>query len=180
MWQVRGYNGDSLWVWGISAPYGDSTLIEEFIDSTGVTFPLMPTAYGDSIISLYGITYTPKYFAICPDHSMKGFEYGAEENIVIFIDNCQNDTTTNINGLINNISVTYFANKLQLTSKTEDDVLIFINNSIGQQIGITKQKLNKGNNSIDLDINKGFYIINIYSEKHKYLTSIKIMVKGEF
>ena len=74
----------------------------------------------------------------------------------------------------------YFANKLQLTSKTEDDVLIFINNSIGQQIGITKQKLNKGNNSIDLDINKGFYIINIYSEKYKYLTSIKIMVKGEF
>ena len=175
MWQARGYNGDSLWVWGIAAPAGDSTQLEGFIDATGLTFPLMPTEYLDTIFTLYGITYTPRYIAICPDHSMKGFNNDHEEDIFIFIDNCE--ITTNILNLENNISVKYFANKLQLTSKTEDDVSIIINNSLGQQIIFAKHKLNKGNNIIDLDINKGFYIINIYSEKSNYLSSIKIIVQ---
>ena len=177
MWQERGYNGDSLWIWGIAAPYGDSTDIEEFIDSTGVTFPLMETTTGDSIVSLYEVTYTPRYFAICPDRSMKGFNYGAEEDIFIFIDSCSDDSLTNMPDYKNEIRVTYYANKLHLISKTEEKVLISINNSLGQQINIEEYKLNKNDNIIDLNIGKGFYIINIYSEKTKYLNYIKIIVK---
>jgi hypothetical protein len=54
VWQERGYNGDSLWVWGVAAPYGDSIMIEEFIDSTGVTYPLIATTsvFGFSIAIL--------------------------------------------------------------------------------------------------------------------------------
>jgi len=108
---------------------------------------------------------------------MKGFNYGAEENIFIFIDNCSDDSLTNMPDYKNEIRVTYYANKLHLISKTEEKVLISINNSLGQQINIEEYKLNKNDNIIDLNIGKGFYIINIYSEKTKYLNYIKIIVK---
>ena len=176
MWQERGYNGDSLWIWGIAAPYGDSTDIEEFIDSTGVTFPLMETTSGDSIVSLYEVTYTPRYFAICPDHSMKGFNYGAEENVFIFIDNCEDDTTTNINNK-NIIPVTFYANNLYIISDKENEVRIVVSNVLGQQIIIESHKLIKGNNSVNMNLEKGFYIINIYSIRDNISNTLKVIVQ---
>ncbi len=130
----------------------------------------------DSVISLYGISFTPKYFAICPDHSMKGFNNGAEENIFIFIDNCENDTSTTISHK-NIIPATFFANNLYLISDKENKVNIVVSNTLGQQVFITNKNLSKGNNIVNLNLEKGFYIINIYSIRDNSLNSLKVIVK---
>jgi hypothetical protein len=135
----------------------------------------METTSGDSIVSLYEVTYTPRYFAICPDRSMKGFNYGAEENIFIFIDNCSDSTATNIDSK-KIIPATFFANNLYLISEKDIEIKIVVSNTLGQQMFIKNQKLIKGNNSVNLNLEKGFYIINIFSTKDGFHNSLKVVI----
>ncbi len=71
VWQAYGYNGDSLWVWGIECSFGDSNYVDninEFENNYGGQFPIFSTfANTDSVLTLYGITWTPQYYLICPD-----------------------------------------------------------------------------------------------------------------
>ena len=174
LWQVRGFNGDSLWIWGFAVPHGDSTEIEAFKDSTGVTFPCFERNDGDSVKELYNISYTPKYFAVCPDHSMKGFDYGDEDMIMTFIDNC---SPSNISRIKDKIFTTYFYKKLFIISNKENDVNVSIINILGQEIKKNTYHLNIGTNIYNLNLEKGIYIVKIYSKKYNYINSLKIIVE---
>ncbi len=75
VWQAYGYNGDSLWIWGIECSFGDSNYVQhinDFETNYGGQFPIFSTFQNtDSVLTLYGITWTPQYYLICPDTKVK-------------------------------------------------------------------------------------------------------------
>ncbi|MBN2681713.1 MAG: T9SS type A sorting domain-containing protein [Bacteroidales bacterium] len=71
IWQAYGYNGDSLWVWGFETSQYPDSMVIDFQMLHGASFPGFSTIGQDSILSLFGVTYTPQYVVICPDKSMK-------------------------------------------------------------------------------------------------------------
>lgn len=75
IWQAYGYNGDSLWVWGIECSFGDSNYvqnIDDFEATFGGQFPIFSTFQNtDSVLTAYDITWTPQYYLICPNNKIK-------------------------------------------------------------------------------------------------------------
>lgn len=89
LWQTYGYAGDSLWVWGIECFGVQDTALQSFQSSHGSTFPLFSTANDDVVIYEYNITYTPRYFVVCPDTTMKPY---AINDLADGIENCRTTT----------------------------------------------------------------------------------------
>lgn len=71
IWQNYGYEGDSVWVWGIESTYKPDSSVLLFQQTYGATFPGFSIIGQDSVLSLFDIGYTPQYVVICPDKSMK-------------------------------------------------------------------------------------------------------------
>jgi len=71
VWQNAGANGAYLWVWGIESYYGTNAEIDSFISVNGGTYPGFSSSGNESLLALYEITYTPRYFVIYPNHTMK-------------------------------------------------------------------------------------------------------------
>ncbi len=71
IWQNYGYNGDSLWVWGIEVSGIHDTDIVAFMTQYGVTFPCFSTLNDDVVVAVYNITYTPQYYVVCPNKLIK-------------------------------------------------------------------------------------------------------------
>ena len=136
---------------------------------------MIETTGGDSIVSLFGVTFTPKYFAICPDKSMKGFNPGFEDNIMIFINSC--GAVTDLHEYENKISATYVNGHIFLLSKFKTKYRINVTNLVGQSISTQFYYAENGMNNINLDLGKGFYIITIQSEKEDLYTFIKVLVE---
>jgi len=109
IWQTYGYNGDSLWVWGIETMGIADSSVLEFENNYFSTFPLYGTSQDDIVIYLYNISYTPQYFVVCPDRNMKGY---AIDNIVNGINNC---LATDISDYNNSINLNVYYNSGMIT-----------------------------------------------------------------
>jgi thiol-disulfide isomerase/thioredoxin len=70
-WQNYGFGGDSIWIWSIEVNNATDSLIEAFYIQYPASFPAFSTINNTVIISDYNVTYTPMYFAICPNRFMK-------------------------------------------------------------------------------------------------------------
>ncbi len=90
IWQVYGFQGDSIWIWGIESTGVSDSMIHIFEDAYYSTFPLFGTSNDDIVIPLYNITYTPQYLVVCPDRTMKSYSIG---NVAAGISSC--DMTDN-------------------------------------------------------------------------------------
>jgi len=53
IWQTYGYNGDSVWVWGIEMSRVSDSVVNAFQNQYNIAVA-------------YNITYTPQYFVVCP------------------------------------------------------------------------------------------------------------------
>ncbi len=99
VWNEYGYNGDSLWLWGIESYYADSAEIEAFRHDYGASFPCFSTKDDTTVLGLYNITYTPQYYITCPiTHSAKKI---SKESIISYVENCkQNITSSNVENIM--------------------------------------------------------------------------------
>ena len=71
VWQNAGADCTNLWVWGIESFNGTTSAIDSFIHINGGTYPGFSTSGNETLLSLYEVTYTPRYFVINHDHKMK-------------------------------------------------------------------------------------------------------------
>jgi peroxiredoxin len=76
IWLTYGFMGDSIWVWGIESTGVSDSMIHIFENTYHSTFPLSGTSNDSSVISQYNISYTPQYFIVCPDKTMKPYDIG--------------------------------------------------------------------------------------------------------
>lgn len=71
IWDDLGYNGDSIWVWGIESSGRNDSAILAFMQQFNADYPFFSTANDDVVTYIYHITYTPQYYVVCPDRTMK-------------------------------------------------------------------------------------------------------------
>ncbi len=71
IWDDVGYNGDSVWVWGIESSGKNDSAILAFMQQYNADYPFFSTLNDDIVTFVYNITYTPQYIVICPDKTMK-------------------------------------------------------------------------------------------------------------
>lgn len=85
IWNSLGQNGDILWIWGIECSgHNDSTILD-FMQQYHGTYPFFNTLNNINIIDDYNITYTPQYFVVCPNKTMKQVDIN---NITSAIQGC--------------------------------------------------------------------------------------------
>jgi hypothetical protein len=95
VWQNGGANGSDLWVWGIESYYGSNSAIDSFINYHGGTYPCFSTTGSETILALYQVNYTPRYFVVGPNREMK----------IVTADNVQEAVNSTLSVPINTIAV---------------------------------------------------------------------------
>lgn len=130
---LYGYNGDSVWIWGIEVTGIPDSAIEVFDNQFLVTFPTFSTQFDDNVLGLYSITYVPQYFVVCPAHYMKQVPI---ENVVSNIIGCADLAKTDENFLNGSYSWYYIKmNDLYLNLSQENFPLdLNIYNSLGVKV----------------------------------------------
>jgi hypothetical protein len=83
IWQTYGYDGDSIWVWGIEVIGASDSVINALDIQYGATYPSFSTVFDDNVIGGYNITYTPQYFVVCPAGFMKQVPIASIEQSII-------------------------------------------------------------------------------------------------
>ena len=167
IWQTYGYNGDSVWVWGIEVSGISDSVLEVFDNQYSVTFPTFSTEFDDIVAVLYSITYTPQYYVVCPAHFMKQIPIEAVvPNIIECPDAIQN------NEIILNDNKTWFIDEktnIYLKLSLENFPLdLNIYNSIG--VKVFSEKVFDTNKVISLQ-NKtsGLYFISLKNKSGNFM-----------
>ena len=71
LWIDYGSGNGSVLVWAIETNNADNAQIDTFMVNYGGQYTVFSTQDNDSVLSLYEVTYTPKYFVICPDKMLQ-------------------------------------------------------------------------------------------------------------
>jgi len=161
-----------LFMYGIEAVGNDSAAIEQFkADNGPITYPMFSTEYNDSVVDLYNVYGTPKYYVICPDKVYRSVNFN---DITDMIDTCLANMV-NIEE-INKTNVNIYSNKNRIT----------INNNLRKNLSfdiynITGKKVMSKNisdrvYSFYVHFTKGIYIIKIYSNGQAIKTQ-KIVIQ---
>ena len=169
VWQAYGYGGDSLWVWGIECSFGDSNYVQHINDfeaNYGGQFPVFSTFQNtDSVLTIYGITWTPQYYLICPDTKIKQPRMEITE-VDSVIQACQ-QILTNVSELQNDESPTVFYanNQLHISGLPDNKSLLEIFSPVGKLV--FRQQIDESNNVlISLsDLPSGIYFVRLSSKK---------------
>jgi len=84
IYQEYGGNGDSLWIWGIESEFGTDPEIDTFKIKYGATFPGFSSKQhnNDTILQLFDISYTPYYYIVTYDTSMKSTNINDIQSII--------------------------------------------------------------------------------------------------
>ncbi len=173
IWQAYGYNGDSLWVWGIESYNADSAQIESFRQEFGATFPCFSTKNDTEVLGLYNITYTPQYYITCPvNHTAKKISFESIEN---YIESCKSELYTNtktINQKKPQFLIFQSGNILKVVNEENSDLYLSIVKINGQTIhsAILPSRSNK-----EYRLKKGIYIIKL-KYKSGFIQTSKIVV----
>lgn len=178
VWQAYGYNGDSLWVWGIECSFGDSNYVQHINDfeaNYGGQFPIFSTfANTDSILTLYGITWTPQYYLICPDSKIKQPRMEITE-VDSVVQACQ-QILTDIDIHENIVSPTiFFANgQLHISGLLQRKTLLEIYSPIGK---IVFQQQVESTGSVTVPISNllgGIYFVKMYDGENIFSSKLFI------
>ncbi len=156
IWQKYGYNGDSVWVWGIESSGLHDSLILEFVSQYQVSFPCYSTLFDDVVLYVYNITYTPQYFVICPNRSKKQVTVNQIESAIIA---CKQ---TAIQPNLNYETIHWDNEKITVSTTEPFDVFVF--DMFGRIIFAEKNI----SSSISLSLNKGTYLILIKINEKSY------------
>ncbi|PLX23524.1 MAG: hypothetical protein C0599_04315 [Salinivirgaceae bacterium] len=87
-WNEYLQNGTYGYVWSIEAAYRPDSLVQEFMDQYGATFPGFSIVNDDSVVNDtfgYYVPYTPYFYIICPNYKIHNFSI---DELDSFIANC--------------------------------------------------------------------------------------------
>jgi hypothetical protein len=167
IWQTYGYNGDSVWVWGIEVSGVSDSMVELFDNQFSVTFPTFSTEFDDNMIGLYSITYTPQYFVVCPLHYMKQVPIAS---VVPNLLSCP-DSLQNIETIFNNEKQWFYTDNSMVYMKISQEYFpldVNIYSSLGLQV--YSEKVFNTNKKIDIEnLTPGLYIITLKNNSGKPL-----------
>ncbi len=169
LWQIYGYNGDSLWFWGIEVGTATDSTIVAFNQQYNVTYPTFSTSNNDSIISLYNITYAPQYCVICSNKLMK---FITVSNLAAAINGCKQITnSTNIDYQAQKKWFKYYNNELHFYLLNSELPATFkIYNLFGSLL--YDNVLNSNADILNLFfLNNGVYLISIYTSSGNILNA---------
>lgn len=162
IWNAFGNNGNSLWVWGIECSGRDDSTILNFMQQYHGTYPFFSTLSNNVVINDYNITYTPQYFVVCHNKSMKQVDIN---NIDSAIQGCNmlsyEKPTFNNSIIIQNKQITIPPNASHWELYTIQGKLIEQSNS------------NKSTISLE-HLKNGLYIFKWYNHEKNY--SIKLCI----
>jgi thiol-disulfide isomerase/thioredoxin len=170
VWQAYGCGGDSLWVWGIECSFGDSNYVQhinDFETNYGGQFPIFSTFQNtDSVLTLYGITWTPQYYLICPDTKTKQPRMEITE-VDSVIQACQ-QILTSVTGLQKDESPTIFyaAGQLHISGLQNRKSLLEIFSPAGKLI--FQQQIETGNKtsvSLPNNLPEGIYFVRLCNNR---------------
>lgn len=130
IWETYGYNGDSLWVWGVESTPVNDTIISNFETDNSVTFPGFSTLIDDTLKQLFHISYTPQYYIICPDNTAKAYAVG---NLIDGINLCKSTTPIN-SPYINDIKVNLSNNSIAFKNLPETETIIELTDITGKKM----------------------------------------------
>lgn len=163
IWQNSGATGANVWVWGIESLWGTNAEIDSFLLTYGGTYPCFATNAVDSVLTLYNITYTPQYFVVCSDHTMKPTSIS---DIQAIINGCQSMTTDietrlEINSEILNIS-SFEEISIEVYNATPSKITIEVYNLLGNRMNQFSEFLQEGKKQIKFskaNFKTGYYIV---------------------
>ena len=161
-----------LFMYGIEAVGNDSAAIEQFkADNGPITYPMFSTEYNDSVVGLYNVYGTPKYYVICPDRVYRSVNFN---DITDMIDTCLANMV-NIEE-INKTNVNIYSNKNKITinNNLEKNLSIDIYNITGKKV--MSKNINDRVYSFYVNFTKGIYIVKIYSNGQAIKTQ-KIVIQ---
>ncbi len=172
LWQQYGYNGDSLWVWGIESYYADSQQIEDFRQQYGATFPCFSTKDDTTVLGLYDITYTPQYYITCPNHSAKKIY---KEQIESYILSCKETLVSNHNFTRNpHFLYTVQGKTIIIHNYSTQALKIDIYNITGSKIKTAQ--LHPATTQRITVTSEGIYIAHFYTTTGQFNQSYKIII----
>jgi len=179
VWQAYGYYGDSLWVWGIECSFGDSNYVQHINDfeaNYGGQFPIFSTFQNtDSVLTLYGITWNPQYYLICPDSKIKQPRMEITE-VDSVIQACQQILASINSRPKETPPVVYLSNNyLRITNLTNNPFTISIYNLLGQNVFMQHiQSAGQETTVSVLGLRQGVYFVLLSDGKKNYSSKIFI------
>ncbi|MFH2143013.1 MAG: redoxin family protein [Bacteroidota bacterium] len=162
IWHNYGADGSTVWVWGIEGVIGPTSgtnaEVDSFKTTYGATYPCFSTEFNDdTILYLYDILYTPKYFVVCPDTRMKPTGIDDLEHYIEIclassgINNTDGKTTgiRSINYFYDQIIIDYYSENIQnisfdICSAQGQKMITVKNDYFNEQIIISKKLLKPG------------------------------------
>lgn len=169
IWQAYGYNGDSLWIWGIECSSNDSDYVQHINDfeaNYGGQFPIFSTFQNtDSVLTLYDITWTPQYYLICPNTKVKQPRMGITE-VDSVIQACKKSLTNIFEPHNNQLPIVFYTdNQLNISGLQDNKSLLEIFSPLGKLV--FQQQINKNKTVlISLpDLPSGIYFVRLSGNK---------------
>jgi len=163
-----------LFMYGIESYGGDSAAIEQFkLDHGPISYPMFSTEDNDSILSLYSVYGTPKYYVVCPDSSYRSVNFN---DITGMIDTCLAHMVNIETVKKSNINIYSNSNKIVVNGnfKNFDNINLSIYDLTGKKIE-TKQIISN-NNLFYVHYTQGIYIVKLYS-KNELIKTQKVVIQ---
>ena len=170
LWQTYDTTNGDVWVWAIESLGGANIDIDDFIIANGGTFPGFNLSENPSLSSFFTISYTPLYFIICPDRTIKS---ASVDKVSTYVESCltpsglvENSTgkSDEISSIIigNEISVDFNINKYSTVGFEIYDLL-------GNQVAKKYVNAPKGKSTISFskwNLHSGYYFIRMSVDKN--------------
>ena len=168
IYQSYGGNGDSLWIWGIESEFASDSDVDTFKINYGATFPGFSTQEhnNDTVLQLFNISYTPYYYVVGYDSSMKSASISDIQSIIETYLGPPYNNKINTNKS-NDFKIFLSYNKMIINCKNNyKTTKISLYDISGNKIYQTFKVFYYGKNTITLPYNlkSGFYIIEILNK----------------
>lgn len=168
IWQSYGGPNGNLIIWGIESLGYPTEDVNDFVNSSGGTYPRFALGTNQELLSLYQVTATPSYFVVCSNGMVKPVTV---ENISGLVDAC---TTLNMAQKVpvsdRLIAVQFSQNLVNLSYETAayGEVSFELYDVLGNKIQTKKVNAAKGYHSLSIAtsmLRPGFYILRMMRGK---------------
>ena len=122
VYQHYGGQTGNVAVWGIAYPTQTTEVIEDFILSTGISFPCLLTIESENVFDYYDVAYYPQTFVTCHYFSSGRIAY---EDMQFYIEGC---LSTEIDDVMEEkkVAVYTYQNHVFIKNDTEKEALVEI------------------------------------------------------
>ena len=161
-----------LFMYGIEAVGHDSAAIEQFKNDYGpISYPMFSIENNDSVLDLYNVYGTPRYYVVCPDKVYRSVNFN---QITDMIDTCLAHTVS-INSIKHDeIRIYSNLNRITIVNNLDENICCDIYNITGTKLCSKEIAFKKS--SFYVNYIKGIYIVKLYSN-NRVIKTQKIIIQ---